>query len=125
MISVSVILFKLASPERLLQIVDSSLLPREVEEIATSEAGRYNNNRGTEIDSEEGIVNLEIPNQISIHLQKCLMLVLKIGLACSEVSPNERMNMGDVINELQHNRNAYLGLGSRGVETKNQLSSWY
>ncbi|PON42467.1 Tyrosine-protein kinase [Trema orientale] len=105
---------KLALPERLLQIVDSSLLNREAEEITMRrEYGRrYRSNVGMEIDLEEGNINIENPDQISTHLQKCLASVLKIGLACSAESPNERINTGDVINELQRIRNAYLGFGS-------------
>ncbi|PON51247.1 Protein kinase-like domain containing protein, partial [Trema orientale] len=105
---------KMALPERLVQIMDSSLVPREVEEITRRSGSyerRYNNNGGTEITSEEGHVNFENPNRISVHLEKCLVSVLNIGLACSEESPNERMNMGDIIKELQHIRNAYLSVG--------------
>ncbi|PON31545.1 Protein kinase-like domain containing protein [Parasponia andersonii] len=107
---------KLALPERLLQIVDSSLLPREAEEITMrrEDGRRYSNDVGMEIDLEERNINIENPDQISTHLQKCLESVLKIGLTCSEESPNQRMNMGDVINELKRIQNAYLGLGVTG-----------
>lgn len=104
--------------ERLVRIVDSALLLAEVEETTgrSREGGRSNsNNGGTEIEEEGGNnTSLENPNQMSSTLQECLVSVLKVGLACSEDSPNERMNMEDVIRELQHIRNAYLGVGIRG-----------
>ena len=106
---------KMALPERLVQIVDSSLLQRDVEETTKREDGRrYNKNGGIEIDLEEENIDFEIPNEISINLRNCLVSILEIGLACSEESPNERMNMGDVIKQLQHIRDGYLGVGSQG-----------
>ena len=104
---------KTALPERLVQIMDSTLLPNAVEEIAARrEESNFNNNGVVEIDVEEGNIKIENPNRISAdHLQKCLVSVLEIGVACSEESPNERMNMGDVVRELEHIRNAYVGVG--------------
>ncbi|PON76726.1 Tyrosine-protein kinase [Parasponia andersonii] len=93
---------QMALPERLVQIVDSSLLPRETDKTTLRrEHGRNYINDG-------GFDNL---NKISTHLQKCFVSVLEIGLACSRESPNERMSMGDVIKEIQHIKNAYLGIG--------------
>ncbi|PON81191.1 hypothetical protein TorRG33x02_230260 [Trema orientale] len=90
----------MALPERLVQVVDSSLLPRETNETAVrTEHGRNYINDG-------GFENL---NKISTYLQNCLISVFEIGLACSKESPNERMSMGDVIKEIQSIRNAYLG----------------
>ena len=96
---------KMTLPERLVQIVDSSLLPQEtIDSAVRGEHERnYINNGG-----------IENPNEISIHLQKCLVSVLEIGLACSNESPNERLSMGDVIKEIQRIRSAYLGIGIGG-----------
>ncbi|XP_024022659.1 putative receptor-like protein kinase At3g47110 [Morus notabilis] len=108
---------KMALPERLVRIVDSSLLPTEVEENATraSEDRRDNGNNGSvEIDIEEENIDFENRNQISAHLQKCLVSVLEIGLACSKESPNERINIGDVTRELQHIKNAFMDVEVRG-----------
>lgn len=88
---------KMALPERLVQIVDSTLLPKAVEETAG----------GSAIDIEETNMNFEDLDQTSTDLKNCLVSVLKIGLACSNDSPKERMNMGDVTRELEHIRNAY------------------
>ena len=91
---------KMAMPERLMQIVDSSLLHRGTDENALRQEHERNY-----IMSIEGIENL---NQRSTHVQKCLVSVLQIGLACSQESPNERMSIGDVLKEMQHIRNAYI-----------------
>ena len=101
----------MALPERLVQIVDSSLLLPEVDETAlTSEDQRnYDNNEGIELEAEEGNINIEI----NTHLQECLVSVLGIGVACSEESPNDRMAMEDVIRKLLHARDAYLSVRIR------------
>ena len=92
---------KMALPERLVQIVDSSLLPGETDENALRGEHRRN------YINNEGIENL---NPISTHMQKCLVSVLQIGLICSNESPDERLSMGDVIKEIPRIRNAYLGI---------------
>ena len=109
---------KVALPGRLVQIVDSSLLPRDVEENplrAREDRRNYGgDNGGIEIEVEEESNNFKSRNWISAHLQKCLVSVLQIGLACSEELPNERINIGDVTRELQHIRKAYLEVDIRG-----------
>lgn len=50
----------------------------------------------------------------SARLRNCLASVLAVGLACSQDSPNERMNMGEVIRELYHVKNAYTRVGMDG-----------
>ena len=105
---------KTALPEKLMQVVDSTLLLTEAEETTRSredEERNYNNIQGREIDAEEGNINSGKPNriQISTKLHKCLFSILDIGLACSEESPNKRMSMEDVIMKMQHIENAYMG----------------
>ena len=116
---------KMALPERLAEIVDSALLLQETEEgAARNNNGRnYSRRRGTEmsntglneIGEEEGNINFNYTSRIISSVQHCLVSVLEIGLACSEYSPKERMNMADVIRELQRIRSAYMaaGLGGR------------
>ena len=90
---------KMVLPERVGQIVDPILLPREVEETATSTVAQENNNEN-EIQADKethGIVNL---CQIDANVHKCLVSVLEIGLACSVELPKERMNMEKVTREL-------------------------
>ena len=74
---------RMALLEWLVQIVDSTLLIREVEEmLAIAMAAReYNNENKIEADEEtQGIVN---HSQVGANVYKCLVSVLKIGLACS------------------------------------------
>ena len=100
---------KMALPERLVQIVDPTLLVREVEEMpATAVAARdHNNENEIEVDEKtQGIVN---HSQVEANVYKCLFLVLEIGLACSLESPKERMNMEQVSRELHSIKNAFLG----------------
>ena len=85
---------KMTLPERVGQIVDPILLPREVEETARN----INNENEIQVDKEtHGIVN---PCQIDANVHKCLVSVLEIGLACSMEPPKERMNMEKVTREL-------------------------
>ena len=100
---------KMASSEKLVQIVDPNLLTREVEdlEVATEEDD-YNNNDHDDIEAVEERVLIEIQSQKNSNVQKCLLSIFKIGLACSFKSPNERMNMGDVTKELHHIKNDFL-----------------
>ncbi|KAL5099773.1 hypothetical protein RYX36_004100 [Vicia faba] len=65
-------------PNHLFQIVDRSILPIELEN-----------------NSENG-------NSCSIdpNVEKCLLSIFRIALSCSVESPKERMNMVDVIREL-------------------------
>ena len=79
---------KMALPERLVQIVDPILLPREVEETQISTLAREDNNENEIQANEEthDIVNL---CQIDVNVHKCLVLILEIGLAFSMESPKE------------------------------------
>ncbi|XP_038994374.1 probable LRR receptor-like serine/threonine-protein kinase At3g47570 isoform X1 [Hibiscus syriacus] len=49
------------------------------------------------------------------NIWKCLGSVLSIGVSCSADSPNERMNIGDVLRELQMARNMLLEDQRRGA----------
>ncbi|KAG4990557.1 hypothetical protein JHK87_024014 [Glycine soja] len=73
-------------PDNLLQILDPSLVPKHEE--ATIE--------------EENIQNL------TPTVEKCLVSLFKIGLACSVQSPRERMNMVYVTRELSKIRKFFL-----------------
>ena len=100
---------KMALPEQFVQIVDPTLLIREVEQIpaATMATREYNNENEIEADEvNQGNVN---HCQVEANVYKCLVSVLKIGLACSVESPKERMNMEEVSKELHSIKNAFLG----------------
>ncbi|KAF7825809.1 putative LRR receptor-like serine/threonine-protein kinase [Senna tora] len=85
---------KAAYPNNLWEIVDSVLLPIQVQEKATS--------GNKEISIEEPIFKQKNPNE-----EKAIISLFQIGLACSVESPKERLNIMDVISELNHIRNAF------------------
>lgn len=70
----------------LLQILEPSLVPKH-EEATTEEENSQN---------------------LTPTVEKCLVSLFKIGLACSVESPKERMNMVDVTRELSKIRKAFL-----------------
>ncbi|KAF7836109.1 putative LRR receptor-like serine/threonine-protein kinase [Senna tora] len=82
--------------DHLVQIVDPNLFPRYDEGVSTNE--------------EE---SREIQTLVHVHsnVEKCLVSILKIGLACSVESPNERMSIRDVSRELDLIRKSILGGG--------------
>ncbi|XP_020207563.1 putative receptor-like protein kinase At3g47110 [Cajanus cajan] len=83
---------KVSLPDKLLHIVDSALLPRELKQIEK------------ENKSDQSMKKM-LPNDV----KKCLLELFSIGLACSAESPKERMNMRDVTRELHLIRNAFIG----------------
>ncbi|KAK4579448.1 hypothetical protein RGQ29_029209 [Quercus rubra] len=107
---------KMALPEKLAQIVDPILLPREVDEDPTTivVAREYNNGNEIQVDMEaQGIPNLY---QMDPNVHKCLVSILEIGLACSMESPNDRMKMKEVTRELHLIKKAILGSAIRKCE---------
>ena len=99
---------KMALPDLLVQIVDPTLLPREVEETpATTMVAREDNNEN-EIEIEED-EETQVFCQVEVNVYKCLVSVLEIGLACSVESPKERMNTEEVTKELHLIKNTFLG----------------
>nr|XP_023912162.1 probable LRR receptor-like serine/threonine-protein kinase At3g47570 [Quercus suber] len=103
---------KMALPERLVQIVDPILLPREVEETLAITVAREDNNE-YEIQEDEETHRCVNPCQIDANVHKCLVSILDIGLACSVESPKERKNMEEVDRELNLIKNAFLGFRIR------------
>ncbi|RWR91232.1 Protein kinase domain-containing protein [Cinnamomum micranthum f. kanehirae] len=77
---------KMALPERVMEIIDHRLLAEEIEIIRHSE-------------DYEKIRNM---------MQESLISLVKIGLSCSHESPKERMEMKDVVIEMQKVRDFYL-----------------
>jgi len=73
-------------PDNLLQILDPSLVP----------------NHGQASIDEENNQNL------TSSVQKCLVLLVHIGLKCSVEAPDERMNIVDVNIELSKIRRTFL-----------------
>ncbi|GLT64190.1 hypothetical protein SLA2020_366980 [Shorea laevis] len=99
----------------LVQIVDPNLLKREVNELGMAiEEGGHNNNDHDDIEVVEERVVIENLSQMNSNVQKCLLSIFKIGLACSLESPKERMNMEDVTRELHRIKNAFIEVGIHG-----------
>ncbi|KAJ9128554.1 hypothetical protein P3X46_034884 [Hevea brasiliensis] len=96
---------KAALPKRLLQIVDPTLLPKEIaneecDDDATMEAEETNHHE-----------NL---SHVTTNLRQCLVSMLEIGVACSMESPMERMNMADVMNKLHLIKKTFLNIQMEG-----------
>ena len=107
---------KMALPEKLVQIVDPILLPREVDEAPTAivEDRVYNNGNEIQVEVEaQGIPNL---CQMDPNVHKCLVSILETGLACSMESPKDRMKMKEVTRELHLIKNTFLGIAIRRCE---------
>ncbi|KAJ1396846.1 Serine-threonine/tyrosine-protein kinase, catalytic domain [Sesbania bispinosa] len=78
---------EISLPDNLLLILDPRLVPRDEED---------------ELEEENN-------GNISPNVEKCLVSLFRIGLACSMESPKERMSVVDVIRELNLIRKAFLG----------------
>jgi serine/threonine protein kinase len=100
---------KMALTEKLVQVVDPNLLTREVEdlEVATEEDDN-NNDDHDDIEAVEERVLIENLSHMNSNVQKCLLSIFKISLACSLAAPNERMKMEDVTKELHRIKNDFL-----------------
>ena len=73
----------MALPEGFVQVVDQTLLIKEVEEMPAAILVAREDNNENEIEADEetqGIVNL-CPVEANVY--KCLVSILEIGLACS------------------------------------------
>jgi hypothetical protein len=97
-------------PGRLAQIVDPSLLSTLEEtapETTENELNISGYNNG--IEAEEENIDYENLSKTNTYVWKCILPILKIGLACSEESPRNGMSMEDVSN-LHHIQHAYIGV---------------
>ncbi|KAM7469567.1 hypothetical protein LguiA_007750 [Lonicera macranthoides] len=87
-----------------MQIVDQTLLA--IGETEETEAAI--------VEEKREVVN-EISTGSLFHgsekLQKCITVVLEIGLACSAEAPKQRMGMNDILRELQQIKTTCLGDG--------------
>ena len=104
---------KMGLPERVVQIIDPILLPREVDAVPTATMASREDNDDNEIQVDEegqGIADL---CQMDANMHRCLVSILEIGLACSMESPKDRMKMEEVTNELHLIKKTFLGSGIR------------
>lgn len=82
---------KMALPERVMEIIDQSLVSIEVESLNESNNHIIAKNR----------------------LEMCLISTIRVGVACSMISARDRMEIGDAMVEMQGIRDLYLGVGIR------------
>ncbi|KAJ0102210.1 hypothetical protein Patl1_06573 [Pistacia atlantica] len=78
---------RMALPDRLMEIVDPMLLNS---------------------DDDEADTNYRLIQQRNNIRKECLVPMARIGVACSMESPPDRMNITDVVHELQLVRNFLL-----------------
>ncbi|KAM3733584.1 hypothetical protein ACB098_11G147400 [Castanea mollissima] len=93
---------KMALSEQIIDIVDPILLLEREEGQA----------KMIDITHNEG-------QKGSSKIQECLIVILGIGVACSAELPRERMNMSDVVIELQSTRQKLLGTKASSHRTNN------
>ena len=108
---------KMSLPKRLIQVVDPMILPREVEEMGvatTTMMATKEDDNDNEIVEEAN--NTEDFRHIDVDMQKCLLSILNIGILCSLESPKERINMEEVIKELQMVKSTLLVRGFAKVD---------
>ncbi|XP_050249288.1 putative receptor-like protein kinase At3g47110 [Quercus robur] len=109
---------KMALPEKLVQIVDPILLPREVNEAPTAIVAARDYNNDNEIQEDVGAEGISNLCQMDPNVHKCLVSILETGLACSMESPKDRMKMKEVTRELHLIKSAFLGSAVRRSEIR-------
>ena len=82
----------MALPERVMDIVDSSM---PFEEGVDEEANNDDIKESTRIEEVDRHFNARS------RVEDCLVSVLQIGLLCSATSPHERLPTNDVVNKLR------------------------
>ncbi|KAM7473851.1 hypothetical protein LguiB_021094 [Lonicera macranthoides] len=102
---------KTALQEKGMQIMDQTLLA--IGEAEETEATIVEEEREAvnEIEMEQYTINKGSLFHESDKLQKYIIAVLEIGLACSAESPKQRMGMNDILRELHHIKIAFLNDG--------------
>ncbi|KAM7469464.1 hypothetical protein LguiA_007647 [Lonicera macranthoides] len=102
---------KMALQEQGMQIVDQTLLaigePEKIKDAIIKEEREVVN----EIEVGQYTINTGSLFHGSDKLQKCIIAVLEIGLACSVESSNQRMGMNDILRELHHIKIGFLDDG--------------
>lgn len=96
---------KMALPEQVASVVDPTLFhEREKGEAASS------------------VKNAQIQSFASSHqINECLTSILKVGIACSEEVPRDRMSINDVITQFSQIRNTLLELQVDYVEMSSSV----
>ena len=90
---------EIALPGRVSEVVDPTLL-REYEERSAQSSSSSHRNRMNHIESGK--------------ILECLVSILKVGISCSAEMPPERMDMSNVVPELQRIRDSLSRSMMRG-----------
>ncbi|KAM5574327.1 hypothetical protein ABKV19_013683 [Rosa sericea] len=103
---------KMAIPGRVMQIVDPTLLAtlEETAPATSQNIVNYISSYNNEIKAVEENIDNENLSKMNTYVWKCILPTLKIGLACSEESPRNRMSMEEVHRKLHHIKDAYTGV---------------
>ncbi|PRQ59416.1 putative protein kinase RLK-Pelle-LRR-XII-1 family [Rosa chinensis] len=103
---------KMAIPERVMEIVDPTLLATLEERAPTTSQNvvNYISGYNNEIEAVEENIDNEYLSKMNTYVWKCILPTLKIGLACSEESPRNRMSMEEVHRKLHHIKDACTGV---------------
>ncbi|XP_062004695.1 probable LRR receptor-like serine/threonine-protein kinase At3g47570 [Rosa rugosa] len=96
----------MAFPDRVMDIVDTSLLLETDEDKDNDDDDKYSNDI-----QERPIAGYQDIGLVKARrLEECLVSVMQIGLSCSTVSPSERILMNVVVNKMTAIRDSYLKL---------------
>lgn len=94
----------MAFPNRVMDIVDTSLLLIETDE--DNDDDKYSN----DIKERPKAGHKDIGQVNARGLEECLVSVRQVGLLCSAISPKERILMNVVVNKMNAIRDSYLKL---------------
>ncbi|KAM5551031.1 hypothetical protein ABKV19_027410 [Rosa sericea] len=105
---------KMTIPGRVMQIIDPTLLAtlEETTPATSQNVVNYINGYNNGIEAVEEDIDNENLSKMSTYVWKCILPTLKIGLACSEESPRNRMSMEEVHRKLHHIKDAYSDVTS-------------
>ncbi|KAM7459589.1 hypothetical protein LguiA_036583 [Lonicera macranthoides] len=113
---------KMAQPNKVMNIVDPILITEGEEETDTMASGKEDEKEDDDEIEVHKVNKITESSHSGIdNIKKCIVSVIKIGLACSVESPKERMRMNHVLRELHYIKGAFLGDGI--VITKQNMST--
>ncbi|GFY83764.1 leucine-rich repeat protein kinase family protein [Actinidia rufa] len=94
---------EMAFPERVMDIVDRSLVFEEEEDIVVD-----NKNEEAKIEEITMIGNEKPQTDARSGMEDCMVSVLRVGLSCSNAMPRERMLIKVVVNKMHAIRDSLL-----------------
>lgn len=98
----------MAFPDRVMDIVDTSLLLETDEDNDDDFDEDYKYSKDIQERPKAG--HKDIVQVKAKGLEECLVSVMQVGLLCSAISPKERILMNVVVNKMNAVRDSYLKL---------------